>query len=61
MALLGYSGPQRKRIHENNLKAKISCHTPFKDDVPIILLRSAFLNGLIAPEALYNLLSPKFL
>jgi hypothetical protein len=34
---MGYSGAQGTLIHKINLKLKISCQTPFKDDVTIIV------------------------
>jgi hypothetical protein len=33
MALMGYSGARGTLIYEKNLKAKISCQTPFKINV----------------------------
>jgi hypothetical protein len=33
-----YLGAWGTLIHEKNLKSKISCQTPFKDDVTVLLL-----------------------
>jgi hypothetical protein len=33
MVLMGFSGARGTLIYEKNLKSKISCQTPFKDDV----------------------------
>jgi hypothetical protein len=45
MVLIGYSGVLEKLIHENNVKLKISCQTPFNEVPACVFHHFLYQNG----------------
>jgi hypothetical protein len=54
MVLMGYSGARGTLIYEKNLKAKISCQTPFKVSVTgkiqVLTIKQGYICKLIVEE-----------